>query len=339
MKHQHSGNYFTAEHQLMKIAAFTFFIISFLNVFSQPEFNNVITDIEQKTFIYKNVGKLPIELDFFQMKGNKKLKPVIIWIHGGALIGGSRKDIDDQQKKFYINAGYSVVSIDYRLAPETKLPAIIEDLKDAVQWVRKNSVKLLNVDSTRTFVVGHSGGGYLALMTGYVLKHPPNAIVSFYGYGDIQGDWYSKPDSGYLTQERVTEERVRQLVKDTAIVSSSWDNRRDIYLYSRQNGKWPLMVGGHDPEKEATWFYQYCPLKNIHENYSPVLLIHGDKDSDVPFEQSVLMDQELTLKKIKHNFLRIKDGQHGFEHADGGFDSPKIKKVFADVLAFFKENE
>lgn len=296
------------------------------------------TEIEKRTFVYKDVGGLPIELDFFQTNGNKKMTPVIVWIHGGALIAGNRGGLLEWQKRLYIDAGYSIASIDYRLAPETKLPDIIEDLKDAIKWVHLNS-SMLSIDSTRTFVVGHSAGGYLALMTGYVLKNPPKAIVSFYGYGDIRADWYSKPDSAYLKEPRVTEERVRKLIRDTAIATSAWEDRGDIYLYSRQNGKWPLMVGGRDPEKEASWFYQYCPLKNIHANYPPVLLIHGDKDGDVPFEQSVLMDHELTLKKIKHKFIRVKNGEHGFEHTEDAFNKPEVKKIFADVVAFLKEHE
>jgi acetyl esterase/lipase len=323
----------------MKIIAFLLFAFSILTAYAQTQAANGPADIEQKTFVYKTVGRLPIELDFFQPKANKIARPVIIWIHGGALMAGNRNGLREAQKRFYIDAGYSVVSIDYRLAPETKLPAIIDDLRDAVEWVRRNSTKLLNVDRTRIFVVGHSAGGYLALMTGYVLKNPPNAIISFYGYGDIQADWYSKPDPFYLTQERVTEEQVRQLVSDSAITSSQWQNRGAVYLYSRQNGKWPLMVGGHDPEKEASWFYKYCPLKNIHRNYPPVLLIHGDKDTDVPFEQSVLMDQELTLKKIKHKFIKMKGYGHGFENAEGAFHTPEVEKVFADIAAFLKENE
>ena len=323
----------------MKIAAFTFFVFSFLTGSPQTATRTSDAGIEEKTFVYKTVGRLPIELDFFQVKGNRELKPVVIWIHGGALMGGTRKGLQEGQKRFYLDAGYSIASIDYRLAPETKLPAIIEDLRDAVQWVRRNSTKLLNVDSTRTFVVGHSAGGYLALMTGYVLTNPPNAIVSFYGYGDIRADWYSKPDSFYLTREWVTEEQVRKLVSDSAITSSPLKDRGHVYLYSRQNGKWPLMVGGRDPEKEASWFYQYCPLKNIHANYPPVLLIHGDKDSDVPFEQSVLMGQELMSKKIKHQFIRMKNGVHGFDRVEGAFDRPDVKKVFADIAAFLKEHQ
>jgi predicted esterase len=56
----------------------------------------------------------------------------------------------------------------------------------------------LKIDSNNIFVIGHSGGAYLALMSGYFLENPPKAIVTFYGYGEIQSEWYNKPDSFYL---------------------------------------------------------------------------------------------------------------------------------------------
>ena len=318
----------------MKITTFTFFLFFlFTSACSQSTTSNS-TNIEKKTFVYKTVEKTQIHADLFRTTNDTGLKPVIVWIHGGALMGGSRAGLSEVQKKFYLDAGYSIVSIDYRLAPETKLPAIIEDLKDAFKWVRHNGATLLKIDSTKVFAVGHSAGGYLALMSGYVLKSPPQGIVSFYGYGDIQANWYSKPDSFYLTREHVTEETVSRLIQDTEITSSPSKDRGQVYLYSRQKGKWPLMVGGHDPEKEAEWFYQYCPLKNVGSNYPPVLLIHGDMDSDVPFEQSVLMDQELEAKKIKHKFIEMKGYEHGF---DGTSADPEVKKVFTEIAAFLKD--
>ena len=238
----------------------------------------------------------------------------------------------EEQKKLYLGAGYSIVSIDYRLAPETKLPAIIEDVQDAVKWVRRNAASLLKVDSTKTFIIGHSAGAYLTLMLGSSLKKPVQGIVSFYGYGDIISDWYSKPDPYYLrTSEHVSEKAALKLIGSYEVTSSPWKERGDIYMYSRQTGTWPLLVGGHDPVKEAKWFYQYCPLRNVHANYPPTLLIHGDKDTDVPFEQSVLMDQELTARKIKHQFIKMNNYEHGFDRAH---EDMNVQKVFADVLAF-----
>jgi acetyl esterase/lipase len=65
----------------------------------------------------------------------------------------------------YLAAGYTVVAIDYRLAPETKLPGILEDVQDAYGWLRKTATEL-RIDPTRIGIVGHSAGGYLALMAG-----------------------------------------------------------------------------------------------------------------------------------------------------------------------------
>ena len=52
-----------------------------------------------------------------------------------------------------------VVSIDYRLAPETKLPAIVEDVQDACRWVRERGPKLFRIAPERLAVMGGSAGG------------------------------------------------------------------------------------------------------------------------------------------------------------------------------------
>lgn len=305
----------------------------FINTYSQPKEGNDIK-ISKKTFVYKTIGKIPIHADLFQTADDATLKPVIIWIHGGGLIFGSRTDLREEQLKFYLKAGYSVVSIDYRLAPETKLPEIASDIRDAVQWVRENGSDSLRINPARIFIIGHSGGGYLALLSGYFSENPPAGIVSFYGYGDIQSAWYSKPDPYYRLQPLISEERANSLIYDSVITAASFDDRFDLYLYTRQNGTWPLLVTNHDPEKEAAWFTRYCPVKNINANYPPVLLIHGDKDTDVPFEQSVLMDRELELKKIKHKFIRMKNYGHVFDLFEGGLSNPDVSKVFNEVIDF-----
>src|SRR5947208_16285871 len=88
-----------------------------------------------KTYAYKTVGNLQIQADVYRAEDDV-LRPVVVWIHGGALIMGHRGGISDRVKHMILGEGYALVSTDYRLAPETKLPAIIDDVVAGVTWVR-----------------------------------------------------------------------------------------------------------------------------------------------------------------------------------------------------------
>jgi acetyl esterase/lipase len=114
------------------------------------------------THIFKRVEGCDIRADVYR-SGDRVVRPVVLWIHGGALIFGSRENIRTAQLQRYIDAGYAVVSIDYRLAPETKLPEILDDVTDAYAWVRTKGPGLFQLDPDRIAVVGHSAGGYLTL--------------------------------------------------------------------------------------------------------------------------------------------------------------------------------
>src|SRR5271169_4779718 len=118
---------------------------------------------EAKTFTYKTVGGCDIKLDAYG-SDPKIRKPVIVHIHGGALIMGSRRG---PMKWLDPQGDHVLISIDYRLAPETKLPEIIKDVQDAFQWVYKQGPQLLNIDTGKLVVAGGSAGGYLTLMSGF----------------------------------------------------------------------------------------------------------------------------------------------------------------------------
>ena len=135
--------------------------------------------------------------------------------------------------KSTLDAGYTIISIDYRLAPQAKLNDIIEDLVDAYRWVRIDGPKLFRIDPNRIAVVGHSAGGYLTLMAGFRLNPRPAALVSFYGYGDIAGDWYSRPDPFYSRQPAVPKEEAYQAVGTLAhLRGSRWEPWAILPLYA-----------------------------------------------------------------------------------------------------------
>ena len=114
-----------------------------------------MTDIE--THIYKRVGDCELKANIYQRSETPSPSPILSHLHGGCLMYGSRGINEAQLEKFLAN-GYRVVSIDYRLAPETKLPEIIEDLQDAFSWVRNRGPDLFNADPDRLVPVGNSAG-------------------------------------------------------------------------------------------------------------------------------------------------------------------------------------
>src|SRR5688572_3381557 len=122
--------------------------------------------IEKQTYTYKTVDGCLLQSDVYVTQPLAP-RPVLLWLHGGALIAGSRSSLPVYQMEAYVRAGFTVVAIDYRLAPETKLEGIIEDLRDAYGWIIAHGPQLFALDGERVVVVGHSAGGYLTLMAGY----------------------------------------------------------------------------------------------------------------------------------------------------------------------------
>lgn len=285
------------------------------------------------TYTYKKVGDLGIRANVYRAD-DEKVRPVVVWIHGGALIMGGREGVNGRIRKMFLDAGYAIVSIDYRLAPETKLPAIIEDVEDAFKWIREKGPGLFHIDSSRIAVMGSSAGGYLTLTTGYRVKPRPTVLVSFWGYGDLIGDWYSKPSPHPRHHtSQMTEEQARKQVSGPAIANSR-DRDGDggaFYQFCRQRGLWPKEVSGWDPHEQAEEFYPYMPVKNVTAEYPPTLLIHGTKDTDVPYEQSVMMADEFKKCNVRHEFITIADAEHGL--AGGGREQIDLayKRVFEFV--------
>jgi acetyl esterase len=87
--------------------------------------------------------------------------PVVVYLHGGGWAGGSCDDIDTPVRALANKSGCAVVSVDYRLAPEHKYPAALEDCYAAVRWASTNGERF-GWDGRRLAVAGDSAGGNLA---------------------------------------------------------------------------------------------------------------------------------------------------------------------------------
>lgn len=289
-----------------------------------------------KTYTYKQVGELEIKADVYRA-GDETVRPVVVWIHGGALINGHRAGVSGRVKDWAIESGYAFVSIDYRLAPETQLPEIIQDVEDAFTWLRKEGPAQLKIDPERLVVTGGSAGGYLTLVTGYRVNPRPKALVPFWGYGDLVGDWYSQPSPHPRHQApKMSRKEAFQQVSGPPVSDSRerTGNGGAFYQHCRQHGIWPESVSGWNPHTEPELFYPFMPLKNVTADYPPTLLIHGTADTDVPYEQSVLMADEFKKHAVPHELISVPDAEHGL--ADG--DAKLVNEAYAKAFAFLAQH-
>ncbi|MEM7116805.1 MAG: alpha/beta hydrolase [Chloroflexota bacterium] len=295
-----------------------------------------------QTHIFKTVDGHEILADFYPRPGagdNRKL-PAIMFIHGGGLIMGHRKMITPSHVQAFHESGCHVVSIDYRLAPETKLPEIVQDIKDAWRWLREEADSL-GINRDRIAVVGHSAGAFLTLVSGFQLEPRPSALVAMAGYGKLLHEKFTTASSHYVEEHVLVNESEARATVGPRTLSASGRNdsmqryigRGSFYLFCRQQGIWLREVTGHEPS-ESDWFAQYEPIHNLSAAYPPTMLLHGEPDTDIPHEQSLLMQQELAHHGVAHEFISNPNWGHAFPYFP---NDPSVDEAFDRIKAFLQK--
>jgi acetyl esterase/lipase len=108
-----------------------------------------------------NAGEPPVRLLVYRPQQPAQTLPALLWIHGGGYVDG-RADWDEYLAKALVrDVGCCVVSVDYRLAPETAFPGAVEDCHAALCWLQA-SAREMHIDPHRIGVAGVSAGGGLA---------------------------------------------------------------------------------------------------------------------------------------------------------------------------------
>lgn len=297
------------------------------------------------TVVYKVVGDTKIEADVYHVDdaadSNTPRRPVVVHIHGGALMMGSRRGLPYNLRDACQQAGLAVVSIDYRLAPEVMVPEIIEDVRDAFRWVRGAGAERFHFDPTKVAVTGGSAGGYLTMMTGCAVEPRPVALVAYFGYGDIDGPWLTTPSEHYRATVPLIDEAAARAVVGGEVLSGSISgaagpggkDRKQFYLWCRQNGHWPREVTGWHPVRDREKFTPYCPVRSLGADYPPILMIHGTADTDVPVETSKAMAAALAERKLPHELILIPGGEHGL----GGGDKQLVAGAHQRAIEFLRK--
>ncbi len=149
-----------------------------------------------KTCIYKVVGKTSIALDIYlPTSQNDKKHPVMLFIHGGGWLGANRSDYCRPLFYQFLELGFVVAAMDYRLRPETSLDGQLSDVRDIEGWLRsalgaETRPSQVEVDAENIVVVGASAGAHLALLTVNIL------LALFAPSGSAIAERSNSPNSG-----------------------------------------------------------------------------------------------------------------------------------------------
>ncbi len=310
-----------------------------LSISSASRSRGADESFRKRTFVYKTVDQTKIEVDVYRDDDDQVRHP-LVWIHGGALIVGTKNNPPKRLVELCAQQGYALVSINYRLAPEVRSPEIIKDVQDAMRWLRGRGAELCHLDTSKLVVTGGSAGGYLTLMTGWSVEPPPTALVAYWGYGDVDGDWLAKPSEFYrqdkpLYSQTEASEGVGTLLTATEPETDLQTQRAKYYHYLRQNGLWTKEVTGFEPVRQKKELDALCPIRHVTPNWPPTLLIHGTVDTDVPYEQSAAMAKELARHKVPHELVTVEGAGHGL--AGGKADEKVIEAAHKRALDFIRQ--
>lgn len=291
----------------MKILSALGLLVVAMPLLSQPAREAMHPRVPEGTKIhydlsYVSNGHERQKLDLYVPDAVEPL-PLILWVHGGAWLSGSK---DDPVPLAYLEAGYALASINYRLSPDAQFPAQIQDCKAAVRWLRAHATRY-GLDPNRFGAWGNSAGGHLAALLGTtgdvdafdVGEHlgassRVQAVVDYFGPTDfVQMDAHRTPNG---------------LVHDAA---DSPESR---------------LIGGPIQENKGK-VARANPITYVTKDDPPFLIIHGDADSIVPHHQSVLLEAALKQAGVPVSLYTVAGGGHG------DFTDPNLRRQVRAFLA------
>jgi acetyl esterase/lipase len=226
--------------------------------------------------------------------------PTVVYIHGGGWMHG-----DKSEAALFASGmnsmGFLVVSLNYRLYPPATFPAMIEDVKCGIRSLRAHAGEY-NLDPNRIAAMGASAGGHL---------------VSLLGTTDQSAGW----DIGeYLDQSS----RVQAVISLAAVMdlSQTFPNAdgNDVETMKR--------IGFNESN-----MLEASPVTHVSLNDPPFLLIHGDHDELVPYQQSQLMYDRLVQANVPAQLVIVKNASHSFDAPNGDI-TPSLAELNFTILEF-----
>lgn len=275
---------------------------------------------EYVTKIYKVVDDRELKVDIWYPNHTKDEYPLVVFAHGGGWISGFRNQPNNISWCKYLAAnGFAAASIDYRYGIKNHMKDILSDYDHALCYLRENAVEL-KLSSEKIVLMGLSAGGHLALLYSSYYSNKEDAtklkgicgVVAYYAPSDL---------SDMLSSES------RSLFARFATITTLKDKT------ARQSGK-----KSYKTIKSKTGARYYSPVNWITKKMIPVLIVHGKKDSVVPFSSSTKLAAKLKENRVLYKFLVHPKGDHCFEINSKDLYTIKILRTTIKWIKYLTAN-
>lgn len=247
---------------------------------------------EYKDVVYAEVDGKPLALDLYVPKAGA---PLVVHIHGGAWRAGTKAD---GVPTFLIDAGFAVASLEFRQTTEAPFPANVHDIKAGIRFLRAQAAEY-GYDTDKVLITGASSGAHLAVLVGVTN-----------GNAELEGTVGAHPEASSSVQGILSYFAATDL---TTILSLS----TPFGVGVREPALKALL--GDLPDKVPELAQLASPVYHVDTSDPPLLLLHGDRDPQMPVNQSLQMLGAYKELGLDVDFIPV----HGAAHGGPLFNEPK----------------
>ena len=248
------------------------------------------------------------KLDIYRRRDVQTPQPTLVFYHGGGWIGGT-KEASFMSVMPWLEMGWNVVNVEYRMARAAEAPAAVEDALCALRYVVTNAKNNM-FDVNRIVVSGESAGGHLALAVGMI---PESAgLTAICAGGGFTGNDMAVP-------------RVAAII--------NWYGITDVNdMLSGANARSYAVqwIGSGKNRDELARLVS--PITYVRAGLPPILSIQGDADQIVPYSQNTRLRDALTKVGASNELFTIPGGGHG------NFSPEQRTQAYLKIREFLAKN-
>jgi acetyl esterase/lipase len=261
----------------------------------------------QPNLTYSTASNVELKLDLYLPREAKGLVPLVMVFHGGGWIEG-HKDGTALYLLPYLQMGFAVANVGYRLGRVAPAPAAVEDTRCALRWLSRHATDF-KIDTSKIVLTGRSAGGHLALITGMLSTGNPF-------------------DRACATDDKTQWASGGEPPMEVAAIINYFGIADVEDLLGGANAKhYAIAWLGASPNREAV-ARSVSPIQYVRTGLPAIFTVHGDADLLVPYAHSTRLHAALTKAGIPNELVTIPGGGHG------NFSVAEARRISAAVRAF-----